>query len=76
MKAEQITSHELVLPDATAIVNYGRLIVQALVAIVTVRAAGRKAWRKSESVSGFLAAGVVAAPAEAAIIEPLPDDGA
>lgn len=48
------------------------LVLLSPTAIATVRAVEHK----SESGSRFLAAGVVAAPAEATILEALPDDGA
>ena len=46
----QVASHELVPPDPTAIENYGRLIIQALVAFVTIWATVRKALQKPEEV--------------------------
>ena len=52
----QVASHELVPPDPTVVENYGRLIIQALVALVTIWATVRKALQKPEEV--------VSAPAE------------
>ncbi|WP_227787391.1 hypothetical protein [Hymenobacter sp. BT770] len=46
----QVASHELVPPDPTNIENYGHLIIQALVAIVTIWATVRKALQRPESV--------------------------
>ena len=46
----QVASHELVPPDPTIVENYGRLIIQALVALVTIWATVRKALQKPEEV--------------------------
>ena len=46
----QVASHELVPPDPTVVENYGRLIIQALVALVTIWATVRKALQKPEDV--------------------------
>jgi hypothetical protein len=46
----QVASHELVPPDPTKIENYGHLIIQALVALVTIWATVRKALQKPEEV--------------------------
>jgi hypothetical protein len=46
----QVASHELVPPDPTVVENYGRLIIQALVALVTIWATVRKALQKPEEV--------------------------
>jgi hypothetical protein len=46
----QVASHELVPPDPSTIENYGHLIIQALVAIVTIWATIRKALQKPEPV--------------------------
>ena len=46
----QVATNELVPPDPTAIENYGRLIIQALVAIVTIWATVRKTLQKPEEV--------------------------
>ncbi|MET4073636.1 hypothetical protein [Hymenobacter sp. UYCo722] len=46
----QVATHELVPPDPTAIEHYGRLIIQALVAIVTIWATIRKTLQKPEEV--------------------------
>ena len=61
----QVASHELVPPDPTAIENYGRLIIQALVAFVTIWATVRKALQKPEEV--------VKMPAE--VVPVVPMDG-
>jgi H+/gluconate symporter-like permease len=59
----QVASHELVPPDPTQIENYGRLIIQALVAIATIWATVRKALQRPEEV--------MKVPAEA---RPIPKD--
>ena len=46
----QVASHELIPPDPTVVENYGRLIIQALVALVTIWATVRKALQKPEEV--------------------------
>ena len=46
----QVASHGLVPPDPTVVENYGRLIIQALVALVTIWATVRKALQKPEEV--------------------------
>ena len=46
----QVASHELVPPDPTKIENYGHLIIQALVALVTIWATVRKALQRPEEV--------------------------
>jgi len=46
----QVATHELVPPDPTTIENYGHLIIQALVAIVTIWATVRKAMQRPETV--------------------------
>ena len=46
----QVASHELVPPDPTKIENYGHLIIQALVALVTIWATVRKALQKPEEI--------------------------
>ena len=43
----QVASHELIPPDPTKIENYGHLIIQALVAVVTIWATVRKALQKT-----------------------------
>ena len=57
----QVASNELVPPDPDKIENYGRLIIQALVAIVTIWATVRKALQKPENVVKAPVVGVVAA---------------
>ena len=61
----QVASHELVPPDPTVVENYGRLIIQALVALVTIWATVRKALQKPEEV--------VRVPAEV-LVELRPDN--
>lgn len=46
----QVASNELVPPDPDKIEQYGHLIIQALVAIVTIWATVRKALQKPEVV--------------------------
>ena len=46
----QVASHELIPPDPTVVENYGRLIIQALVALVTIWATVRKALQKTQEV--------------------------
>ena len=57
----QVVSSGLTPPDPTMIENYGHLIIQALVAIVTIWATVRKALQKPEEV--------VRMPVEAAPVE-------
>jgi len=64
----QVASNELTPPDPDKIENYGHLIIQALVAIVTIWATVRKALQKPENVVRAPVVGVVAAPAGA--VEP------
>ncbi|WP_345235836.1 hypothetical protein [Hymenobacter saemangeumensis] len=46
----QVVSNGLTPPDPSTIENYGHLIIQALVAIVTIWATVRKALQKPEAV--------------------------
>lgn len=46
----QVASHELIPSDPTKIENYGHLLIQALVAIVTIWATVRKALQRPEEV--------------------------
>ncbi|UYZ58053.1 hypothetical protein [Hymenobacter latericus] len=46
----QVASNELVPPDPDKIEQYGHLVIQALVAIVTIWATVRKALQKPEAV--------------------------
>ena len=46
----QVASNELVPPDPSTIEQYGHLIIQALVAIVTIWATVRKALQRPEAV--------------------------
>ena len=57
----QMASHELAPPDPGQIETYGHLIIQVLVAIVTIWATVRKALQKPENV---VKASVVAVPAD------------
>ncbi|MDQ2772849.1 MAG: hypothetical protein M3Y54_20385 [Bacteroidota bacterium] len=59
----QVASNELTPPDPDKIENYGHLIIQALVAIVTIWATVRKALQRPENVVRSPVVGVVAAPA-------------
>ena len=69
----QVASNELVPPDPDKIENYGRLIIQALVAIVTIWATVRKALQKPENV---VKAPVVASSAPtASVVEPTGSTG-
>lgn len=54
----QVASQGLVPPDPSTIENYGHLIIQALVALVTIWATVRKALQKSEAVMKVPAATV------------------
>ena len=64
----QVASNELVPPDPDKIEQYGHLIIQALVAIVTIWATVRKALQKSEVVVRIPASG----PAETVPVAPAP----
>ena len=46
----QVASHELVPPDPTKIESYGHMLIQALVAIITIWATVRKALQRPEEV--------------------------
>ena len=63
----QVASHELIPPDPTAVENYGRLIIQALVALVTIWATVRKAMQKPEEV--------VKVPVEVVSVEKVENSG-
>ena len=58
----QAAGQGLVPPDPSKIENYGHLIIQALVAVVTIWATVRKAMQKPENVVKAPVVGVVAAP--------------
>lgn len=60
----QVASNELAPPDPGQIESYGHLIIQALVAIVTIWATVRKALQKPENVVKAPVVGVVAVPAD------------
>ncbi|HEX8429315.1 hypothetical protein [Hymenobacter sp.] len=62
----QVAGNELVPPDPDKIEQYGHLVIQALVAIVTIWATVRKALQKSEVVVKIPASG----PAETAPAAP------
>ncbi len=62
----QVASNELVPPDPDKIEQYGHLVIQALVAIVTIWATVRKALQKSEVVVKIPASG----PAEMVPVAP------
>lgn len=46
----QVASNTLIPPDPNKIENYGHLVIQALVALVTIWATVRKALQKPEEV--------------------------
>jgi len=46
----QVVGNELTPPDPSTIENYGHLIIQALVALVTIWATVRKALQRPETV--------------------------
>ena len=71
----QVASNELVPPDPDKIENYGRLIIQTLVAIVTIWATVRKALQKPENVVKVPVVDVVAAPSSSGV-EPTGSTGA
>jgi hypothetical protein len=51
----QVVSKELTPPEPTVLESYGHLIIQALVAIVTIWATVRKARQKPETVVRIVA---------------------
>ncbi len=55
----QVAGNELAPPDPSNIENYGHLIIQVLVGIVTIWATVRKALQKPETVVRVPAAAVV-----------------
>ncbi|WP_375416780.1 hypothetical protein [uncultured Hymenobacter sp.] len=59
----QVAGNELVPPDPDKIEQYGHLVIQALVAIVTIWATVRKALQKPETVVKAPVSAVVVAPA-------------
>ena len=65
----QMASQGLVPPDPDKIESYGHLIIQALVALVTIWATVRKALQRPEAVVKLPAEGVVAAAEAAAATE-------
>ena len=69
----QVASNELTPPDPGKIENYGHLIIQALVAIVTIWATVRKALQKPENVVKAPVVGAVAGPAGPADTLPAAD---
>ncbi|MGI4886454.1 MAG: hypothetical protein ACRYFR_15975 [Janthinobacterium lividum] len=58
----QATAQGLVPPDPSKIENYGHLLIQAVVAIVTIWATVRKALQRPENVVKAPVVGVVTAP--------------
>ncbi len=66
----QVVSNSLTPPDPGQIETYGHLIIQILVAAVTIWATVRKALQKSETVVKVPAA-AVAAPAAVVAVQPL-----
>ncbi len=69
----QAAGQGLVPPDPSKIENYGHLIIQALVAVVTIWATVRKAMQRPENVVRAPVVGVVAAPS---VSEPTTDTAA
>ena len=67
----QMAGNELAPPDPSTVEQYGHLIVQVLVAIVTIWATVRKALQKPESMVKSPAV----MPAEAASVVPAGTDG-
>ena len=63
----QVAGNELVPPDPNTIENYGHLIIQALVAVVTIWATVRKALQKPETVVRIPAEAV---PADGVTVTP------
>ncbi len=55
----QVTAQGLVPPDPTKIENYGHLLIQAVVALVTIWATVRKALQRPENVVKAPVVGVV-----------------
>jgi hypothetical protein len=66
----QVVSNSLTPPDPGQIETYGHLIIQILVAAVTIWATVRKALQKPETVVKVPAA-AVAAPAAVVSVQPL-----
>ncbi|WP_199243512.1 hypothetical protein [Hymenobacter sedentarius] len=66
----QLASAGLVPPDPDKIENYGHLIIQALVALVTIWATVRKALQRPEAMVKLPAEGVVAVAEAAVASEP------
>ena len=69
----QVGGNELTPPDFDKIESYGPLIIQAVVAIVTIWATVRKALQKPENVTKAPVVVVVAAPATSVRDEPTVD---
>ena len=70
----QAASQGLVPPDPGKIESFGHLVIQALVALVTIWATVRKAMQKPENVVKAPVVGVVAAPAGVETAATLPAD--
>ena len=66
----QLVTSELVPPDPSVIEHYGHLMIQALVALVTIWATVRKALQKTETVVKPPADGVPGAPANVPVTPP------
>jgi len=66
----QLITSELVPPDPSTIENYGHLIIQALVALVTIWATVRKALQKTEEEVKQPADGVPGAPENMPVTPP------
>lgn len=71
----QVASHELLPLYPTAIEQYGQLIIQALVAVVTIWATVRKARQKPEEVVKVPAEVLPVLPAGKGPGEKQPSDG-
>ncbi|WP_165903911.1 hypothetical protein [Hymenobacter gummosus] len=67
----QVASNQLTPPDPGTVEQYGHLVIQALVAIVTIWATVRKALQKPEAVVKIPAS----APAETAPVTSVSTDG-
>lgn len=67
----QVAGNELVPPDPGTVEQYGHLIIQALVAIVTIWATVRKAMQRPEAVVKYPAV----VPAETVPVAPASPDG-
>jgi len=66
----QIVTSELVPPDPSVIEHYGHLLIQALVALVTIWATVRKALQEPEAVEKLPVDGVPGVPANVPVTPP------